>query len=42
MLDQFAEMYTERIFSRITSSYTIVKLIGQDIRMQKKANGGRT
>lgn len=42
MLDQFAETYTERIFSRITSHYAIVKLIGQDIRMQKKANGGRT
>ncbi len=42
MLDQFAETYTERIFSRITSHYTIIKLIGQDIRMQKKANGGRT
>ncbi len=42
MLDQFAETYTERIFSRITSHYTILKLIGQDIRMQKKANGGRT
>lgn len=42
MLDQFAAMYTERIFSRITSQYTIIKLIGHDIRMQKKANGGRT
>ncbi|MCR5295349.1 MAG: ATP-binding protein [Lachnospiraceae bacterium] len=42
MLGEFAEMYTERIFSRITSHYTIIKLIGEDIRMQKKANGGRT
>lgn len=32
----FSEMYSERTFSRIFSSYTICKLIGRDIRIQKK------
>ena len=35
-LDRFAKNYSERTFSRITSQYTILKLIGNDIRIQKK------
>lgn len=31
-----SEMYSERTFSRIFSNYTICKLIGRDIRIQKK------
>lgn len=40
-LDQFSETYSERIFSRITSNYTMIKLIGQDIRIQKRLLGGK-
>ncbi len=32
----FSEMYSERTFSRIFSNYTMCKLIGRDIRIQKK------
>ena len=32
----FSEMYSERTFSRIFSNYTMIKLIGRDIRFQKK------
>lgn len=35
-LGTFADIYSERVFSRISSSYTILKLIGDDIRIQKK------
>lgn len=35
-LENFKETYSERIFSRISSSYTMIKLIGNDIRIQKK------
>lgn len=35
-LDTLADLYTERSFSRITSSYTLLKLIGDDIRIKKK------
>ena len=35
-LDTLADLYTERTFSRITSSYTMLKLIGDDIRIKKK------
>lgn len=38
-LGQLAEIYSERTFSRISSSYTIIKLFGNDIRIQKKLNG---
>ena len=40
-LDQFKELYSERIFSRITSNYTMIKLIGKDIRIQKRLLGGK-
>lgn len=32
----FADTYSERIFSRISSNYLMLKLIGDDIRIQKK------
>ena len=35
-LDAFSEVYSERIFSRISNGYTMLKLFGQDIRLQKK------
>lgn len=35
-LDSLADLYTERSFSRITSSYIMLKLIGDDIRIKKK------
>lgn len=35
-LDTLADLYTERSFSRITSNYTLLKLIGDDIRIKKK------
>ena len=35
-LGQLAETYSERTFSRISSNYTMIKLFGSDIRLQKK------
>ncbi|QOV19080.1 ATP-binding protein [Blautia liquoris] len=35
-LNKFAETYSERTFSRISSNYTMIKLFGNDIRIQKK------
>lgn len=35
-LGELREVYSERIFSRITSNYEVCKLSGQDIRMHKK------
>lgn len=35
-LSEIRDIYSERIFSRITSSYTILKLFGNDIRMMKR------
>ncbi|HAX52503.1 ATP-binding protein [Muricomes intestini] len=35
-LDTLADLYTERTFSRITSNYTMLRLIGDDIRIKKK------
>lgn len=40
-LDRFSEIYSERTFSRISSNYTMIKLFGNDIRIQKKLLGGR-
>ncbi|MDE7425521.1 MAG: ATP-binding protein [Lachnospiraceae bacterium] len=34
-LDEIRDLYSERIFSRITSNYTIIKLFGEDIRLKK-------
>lgn len=38
-LTQLRDLYSERIFSRITSHYTMIKLFGLDIRVQKKLKG---
>lgn len=35
-LDALADLYTERLFSRITSNYILLKIIGDDIRIKKK------
>lgn len=35
-LDSIANLYTERSFSRITSNYTMLKIIGDDIRIKKR------
>lgn len=35
-LATFADTYSERVFSRISSNYMMLKLIGDDIRLQKK------
>lgn len=40
-MEDFLETYSERIFSRISSNYTMLKLIGNDIRIQKKLLGGK-
>ncbi|MBS6194022.1 MAG: ATP-binding protein [Clostridiales bacterium] len=39
-LGNFMDRYSERVFSRVSSNYTMVKLIGSDIRIQKKLLGG--
>lgn len=38
-LVQLRDLYSERIFSRITSHYTMIKMFGSDIRVQKKLKG---
>lgn len=35
-LDSLVDIYSERIFSRITSNYTMLKITGDDIRIKKK------
>ena len=35
-LESIVEIYSERIFSRITSNYTMLRLTGDDIRIKKK------
>lgn len=35
-LDRLRECYSERIFSRITGNYVLLKLFGKDIRLQKR------
>lgn len=38
-LETFVNTYSERTFSRITSNYTMIKLVGEDIRIKKKLGG---
>ena len=38
-LEKFAEIYSERTFSRILGSYTLIRLFGRDIRIQKTLQG---
>ena len=33
---QIADIYSERVLSRISSSYTVIKMFGDDIRMKKR------
>ncbi|NCB92184.1 MAG: DNA replication protein DnaC [Clostridia bacterium] len=40
-LGNFMDTYSERVFSRVSSNYTMIKLIGSDIRIQKKLLGGQ-
>ena len=40
-LEKFRDTFTERTFSRIMGSYRLIHLSGQDIRIQKKINGGK-
>lgn len=35
-IDRLVDTYSERTFSRISSNYTMLKLIGDDIRLKKK------
>lgn len=35
-LNQLADIYSERTFSRVSSHYTMIKLFGDDIRIKKK------
>lgn len=35
-LNQMIDLYSERTWSRISSNYTLIKLFGDDIRIQKK------
>lgn len=41
-LEELRDRYSDRIFSRITSNYSICKLTGQDIRIQKRLSGKLT
>ena len=38
-LSDFANVYSERIFSRISGNYTLLKFFGHDIRRLKRLNG---
>ena len=35
-MSEMVELYSERTSSRITSNYTVIKLFGDDIRIQKR------
>ena len=35
-LEQIRDIYSDRVFSRIANSYSLLKLIADDIRIQKK------
>lgn len=41
-LEELRDRYSDRIFSRITSNYTICKLTGEDIRMRRKLSNLHT
>jgi len=34
-LDNINTLYSERVFSRIASNFTLLKIIGEDIRLKK-------
>lgn len=37
-MTKIGEIYSERVLSRISNSYTIIKLFGDDIRLKKRSN----
>ena len=41
ILGDFRDIYSERVFSRITSSYRLLKFTGSDIRIRRKIAGSR-
>lgn len=41
-LESLVDIYSERTFSRITSNYTMLKLIGDDIRLKKKLRNAQS
>lgn len=41
-LEELQDRYSDRVLSRITSNYSICKLSGQDIRIQRKLSGKLT
>ena len=41
-LETFADTYSERVFSRISSNYIMLRMIGDDIRLKKKFSSGST
>jgi DNA replication protein DnaC len=41
-LKEMQARYSDRVFSRITSTYEICKLTGRDIRLQRRRRGRRT
>ena len=40
-MEDFLDTYSERTFSRVSSNYIMIKLIGNDIRIQKRLLGGK-
>lgn len=40
--EEFSAAYSQRIYSRLLSHYKFIKLVGTDIRIQKKLRGGIT
>ena len=40
-LEEIRDRYSDRIFSRITSNYSLCKLTGPDIRMYKRRLSGK-
>ena len=40
--EEFSAVYSQRIYSRLLSHYKFIKLVGTDIRIQKKLRGGIT
>lgn len=40
-MEDFLDTYSERTFSRVSSNYRMLKLVGNDIRIQKRLLGGK-
>ena len=39
-LSDIRETYSERVFSRITSNYTLIKIFGDDLRLKRSLESG--